>query len=88
MLVPPRNGSRSTSRTDAPARAAAMAAVEPAEPAPTTHTSTVGDQRQLEAAVDRSSLGLGLSGETDRTDQPPSILSSWPVTTRDSSDRK
>ena len=28
------------------------------------------------------------SGETDTTDQPPSILSSCPVTTRDSSDRK
>ena len=40
MLVPPRNGSRSTSRTEAPVRAAAMAAVEPAAPAPTTHTST------------------------------------------------
>ena len=28
------------------------------------------------------------SGDTDSTDQPPSTVSSWPVTTRDSSDRK
>ena len=40
MLVPPRNGRRSISRTDAPPRAAAIAAVDPAEPEPTTHTST------------------------------------------------
>ena len=30
----------------------------------------------------------GGSGETETTDQPPSTLSSWPVTARDSSDRK
>ena len=28
------------------------------------------------------------SGDTDTTDQPPSTLSSWPVTARDSSDSK
>ncbi len=28
------------------------------------------------------------SGDTDETDQPPSIFRSWPVTVRDSSDRK
>ena len=75
------------SRTEAPARAAAIAAVEPADPAPTTQTSTVRD-----ASAPRSDARHGPRDlrrpETDRTDQPPSILSSWPVTTRDSSDRK
>ena len=71
------------SRTEAPARAAAIAAVDPAEPDPTTHTSTsamVGA-----AVVQRHGAG---SGDTESTDQPPSTLSIWPVTTRDSSDRK
>ncbi len=39
MLVPPRKPFFSISTTDAPVRAAAIAAVEPADPEPTTTTS-------------------------------------------------
>ena len=81
MLVPPRNGSRSMSRTEAPVRAAAIAAVEPADPAPDDADVHVGD--------DRESRGhAGGSAVVEMTDQPPSTASDWPVTARDSSDRK
>ena len=47
MLVPPRNGRRSTRRTLAPVRAAAIAAVEPAEPDPIDTDIDLGDQGQV-----------------------------------------
>ena len=44
---------------------------------------------RVDVAEDGPDEGHGPgSGETEVTDQPPSILSSCPVTTRDSSDRK
>ena len=84
MLVPPRNGQPVDQQDLAPVRAAAIAAVEPAEPAPTTQTSTSAMTGQVADAHRRSAR----SGATDITDQPPSIVSSCPVTARDSSDRK
>ena len=42
---------------------------------------------RVDIAEDRPDEGHG-SGETDTTDQPPSTLSSCPVTARDSSDRR
>src|SRR4051794_39796257 len=47
VSVPPRNPCFSTSRTDAPSRAAATAAASPAEPPPTTSTSTLSATRAL-----------------------------------------
>ena len=45
--------------------------------------------RGVDVAEDSPNEGHGCaSGETDTTDQPPSILSSCPVTARDSSDRR
>ena len=51
----------------------------------------IGDAQlgRVDVAEDGPDEGHGPgSGETEVTDQPPSILSSCPVTTRDSSDRK
>ena len=58
MLVPPRKACFSMSRTEAPARAAAIAAEEPAEPEPTTTTST--GSRRGARTVRASAWGTGV----------------------------
>jgi len=51
------------------------------------HAELIGVDVTEHCSDERHAPGPG-SGETETTDQPPSILSSCPVTTRDSSDRK
>ena len=62
----------------APVRAAAIAAVDPAEPEPTTTTSAVASR----AGGVGELHGRSSPGARRCTDQPPSTTSTWPVIER------
>src|SRR5262245_55017840 len=56
MFLLPGNGPRSSRTTERPARASTVAAHEPAGPAPTTTTSTIGGPRVVGHAEQGSQL--------------------------------